>query len=370
MTDTTVSAAVRAKQWDSEFFKEYVRANRFKRYMGSDENSIIQIKNDLTKKQGDAITIPLVGALDSTAGPNDGTTTLVGNEKALPNDGHKISIGLVRDATVVNVVEEQASAIAIREAGKVALKTLSMRYLRNAIINALGSIQGVPYATATVAQQNSWNTANADRILYGTSATNRVAGDHAASLTNIAATEKLDRATVSMLKRLAQSAKNVNGDGIRPVTYGEDEETFVLFVGTRAYRDLKTSLESVHTSAREREKTNPLFTGTTSLYWDGVVIREIPEIGILTAVGTDPDGAGALPKGDVEPIYLCGAQALGVAWAMPTKTTLRKEDDYGFKYGVGFMEMRGVEKILYGQGTAGAKDWGVVSGFVASVPDA
>lgn len=357
MTNTTISAAVRAKQWDDNFFMEYVRSNRFKRYMGTSENSIIQVKNNLTKKKGDAITINLVGALDADAGPNTGTTTLVGNEKALPNDGHKVTIGVVRDATVVNVEEEQASAFDVRDAGRQALKDLSMRYLRNDIIKALGSVQGVPYATASAAQKNAWTVANVDRVLFGDAVANYSA-THATALNNVTAAMTLTRDTVSLLRQIAQEAETVNGDGIRPFTYGEDEETYVLFVNSRAFRDLKKDLETVHKDARERALTNPLFTGTTSLYWDGVVIREIPEIGNFNNTATTP-----IP---VTTIYLCGAQALAVAWAMTTKTTLRKEDDYGFQYGVGFMELRGVEKVLWGQGTTAAKDWSVVTGYVSA----
>lgn len=357
MTNTTISAAVRAKQWDDNFFMEYVRANRFKRYMGTGENSIIQVKNNLTKKKGDAITINLVGALDADAGPNTGGTTLVGNEKALPNDGHKVTIGVVRDATVVNVEEEQASAFDVRDAGRQALKDLSMRYLRNDIIKALGSVQGVPYATANATQKNAWTVANSDRVLFGDAVANYSA-THATALNNVTAAMTLTRDTVSLLRQIAQEAETVNGDGIRPYTYGEDEETYVLFVNSRAFRDLKKDLENVHENARERALSNPLFTGTTSLYWDGVVIREIPEIGNFNNTATTP-----VP---VTPIYLCGAQALAVVWAMTTKTTLRKEDDYGFQYGVGFMELRGIEKILWGQGTTAAKDWGVVTGYVSA----
>lgn len=357
MTNTTISAAVRAKQWDDNFFMEYVRANRFKRYMGTSENSIIQVKNNLTKKNGDAITINLVGALDADAGPNTGTTTLVGNEKALPNDGHKVTIGVVRDATVVNVEEEQASPFDVRDAGRQALKDLSMRYLRNDIIKALGSVQGVPYATATAAQKNAWTVANVDRVLFGDAVANYSA-THATALNNVTAAMTLTRDTVSLLRQIAQEAETVNGDGIRPFTYGEDEETYVLFVNSRAFRDLKKDLETVHKDARERALSNPLFTGTTSLYWDGVVIREIPEIGNFNNTATTP-----IP---VTPVYLCGAQALAVAWAMTTKTTLRKEDDYGFQYGVGFMELRGVEKVLWGQGTTAAKDWSLVTGYVSA----
>ncbi|WP_408953046.1 DUF4043 family protein [Lysobacter sp. Hz 25] len=361
MTDTIVSPKVRAKQWDDTLFREYVRANRFKRYMGSNENAIFQVKKDLTKKKGDAIVITLVGALSSAGGPNNGSTTLVGNEKALPNEGHEIKVGVVRDATVVNVEEEQASPIDIRDAGRVALKDLAMNYLRDAIITALGSINGVAYGTASAAQRNAWNTANADRVLYGAEAANRVAGDHAASLLAIPAGQKLTRAVVSKLKRIAQKAKAANGSGIRPYRYGEDEETFVIFAGTEPYRDLKTDLETVHKDARARSENNPLFTGTTSLYWDGVVIREIPEIESLGAVGA----AGAF----VAPIYLCGSQALGIAWAKTLKTTIRKEDDYEFKKGVGFMEIRGINKIQWMQGEPEAKDWAVVTCFIAAEPD-
>lgn len=361
MASTTISTENRVKQWDDKAHREYVRSNRFKRYMGTSQNSIIMLLEDLTKKKGDAITCPLLGALDSSGGYNDGSTDLVGNEKALPNDGHQISIGVVRDATLVNVEEEQASPINIRNAGKTALKDLQMRYLRNDIITALGSIGGTAYGSASEANKDAWLTTNSDRVLFGAVGSNNSGNDHSASLLNVDATnDKLTRDVVSRMKRMAQTASNVNGDGIRPFKYGEDEETYVMFVDALCFRDLKADMATVHTDAEKRGKQNPLFTGTTSLYWDGVVVREIPEIASLGGVGAT--------AATVSPVYLCGSQALGVAWGMRTKTTVRKEDDYGFKYGVGFMEMRGVDKILYGSGTSG-KDWGVVTGYMAAAAD-
>lgn len=357
MANTTISTANRVKQWDDRAHREYIRANRFKRYMGTSQNSIIMLKEDLTKKKGDAITLPLVGALDVSAGPNDGSSTLVGNEKALPNEGHQITISIVRDATVVNVEEEQASPINIRNEGRVALKDLQMRYLRNDIIRAMASIGGTAYASASEANKDAWLAANSDRVLFGASQSNNASNDHSASLANIDTTnDKLTRTMVSEMRAMAMDASTANGEGIRPYTFGEDEETFVLFAGTKAFNDLKIDLEPYHRDARERAKGNPLFTGTTSLYWDGVVIREIPEIVTTGTVGAS--------SARVDPVYLCGTQALGVAWAMRTKTTLRKEDDYGFQYGVGFMEQRGVDKVLYGSGTAGVQ-WGMVTGYVA-----
>lgn len=360
MAETIMTPSMRAKQWDDNFFMEYVRANRFKRYMGSSENDIIQVNNDLSKKKGDAITFNLIGALDASAGPNDGSTILVGAEKALPNEGHRITIEVVRDATVVNLEEEQASPIDIRNAGKMALKDLANRYLKTAIVSALGQIAGVSYAAATAANRNAWNVANQDRVLFGDSEANFDA-THATALLNVTAAMTLDRGVVSLAKYMAQTAVTVNGDGIRPYTYGEDEETFVMFAGSAPYRDLKADLTTVHSEARERALTNPLFTGTTSLYWDGVVIREIPEIAGIGGVGA----AGA----QVAPVYLCGAQAIGIAWAQTTKTTIRKEDDYGFRQGVGFFEMRGVEKIVWNQDAGqDAVDWSMVTVFVGAAP--
>jgi hypothetical protein len=359
MTATVASAAVRAKQFQDTFFTEYVRDSRFKRYMGSGENAIFQVNRDLSKKKGDAITFNLVGALDASS-YNDGSSALVGNEVALPNDGFQLTVGVVRQATVVNVMEDQASAFDIKQAARTSLKLLAMTLLKNAIVSALGSINGVAFGTANATQRNAWTAANVDRVLFGSAIANYNA-THATALNNVTVGMTLNRATVSLLKRRAQSAKNVNGNGIRPFVYGEDEETYVLFAGVGSYRDLKADLSTVFENARERANTNPLFTGTTSLYWDGVVIREIPEI-----AGFNNTAATPIP---VAPVYLCGAQALAIGWAKTTQIVLRKEDDYEFQRGVGFMEIRGVAKITYGQ-SGTPKDWGMVTGFVAAAPDA
>lgn len=360
----TVSAE-RVNQWDDDFFSGYVRTSRHKRYMGTDESAIFQVKENLTKKKGDAITINLVGALDDSAGPNDGSTNLVGNEKALPNDGHKITIGVVRDATVVNNLEEQASPIDIRNAGKVALKDLCMRYLRKGINTALHTINGVKYGLASETQKDAWLANNADRVLFGASKSNNAANDHSASLANVDATnDKLTGSVVELAKRMAQTATTANGDGIRPYSYGEDEETYVMFVPSFAFRDLRQwMVDNEHwDQAMERGKANPLFSGPNSILWDGVIVRELPELPTLAGVGN-----AAI---DVAPCFLCGAQALGVAWAQRTKTTVRKEDDYGYRQGVGFQELRGIEKLQWGQGGSNAVDWSVCTVYVSGQPDA
>ena len=55
MAQTYAVAGLTPQQWDDNFFRDYVRASRFKRYMGTDEAAIIQLKEDLTKLHTDRL---------------------------------------------------------------------------------------------------------------------------------------------------------------------------------------------------------------------------------------------------------------------------------------------------------------------------
>jgi N4-gp56 family major capsid protein len=359
MATTTASTGLTPKQWDSDFFKAYIRDNRFKRYMGTDENSIIQLKEDMTKKKGDKITLALVNEL--TGAGVTGNGTLEGNEEGLDSRSHYITVAPLRHAVAITDWDEQKSAIDLRDAGKVMLKMWAMTKMRDAIIAALASINGVAYATATSTQRNTWLVDNADRVLFGAAKVNAVSGVHATALATVdSTTDVLSPAIVSLAKRIAQTAS----PKIRPIRLNEDEEWYVMFCPSRAFRDLAnhSTMTQANRDALARGKDNPLFTGG-SLLWDGVIIREIPDIATLSGVGN-----GSI---DVDPCYLVGAQALGVAWAQRTKSTTNTRD-YDFLHGVGVSEIRGVEKLLFGSGsgdTDDLKDHGVVTVFVSGVAD-
>lgn len=359
MALTNAATGLTPQQWDDKFFTDYVRSNRFKRYMGTDENAIIQLKEDLTKKKGDKVTFALVNEL--TGAGVTGNGTLEGNEEGLESRSHYVTVAPLRHAVAMSDWDEQKSAIDLRNAAKVQLKNWAMSKMRDGIITALGSINGTAYGSASEADKDAWLVDNADRVLFGAAKSNNSSNDHSASLANIDNTaDKLTPAAISLMKRIAQTAS----PKITPIRLKEDEEWFVLFAGTRAFRDLSndTTMTQANRDARNRGTDNPLFTGG-SLIWDGVIIREIPEIAVLSGVG-----AGGI---DVEPVYLCGAQALGVAFAQRTKTTTNVRD-YGFLHGVGVAEIRGIEKLTFGSGagdTDDKKDHGVVTGFFAGVAD-
>lgn len=360
MALTTARTGLTPQQWDDQFFAAYVRENRFKRYMGTDENSIIHLKEELTKKKGDRITFALVNEL-TDAGVT-GNQTLEGNEEALDSRSHALTVAPLRHAVAITEWDEQKSAIDLRNAGKMMLKMWAMTKMRDAIITALGSINGTAYASASEADKDAWLVDNADRVLFGAAKSNNASNDHSAALANIDNTsDKLTPDVISLAKRMAQTAS----PKIRPIRLSEDEEWYVMFCNSQAFRDLSadSTMRQANRDARQRGMDNPLFTGG-SLVWDGVIIREIPEIAVLSGVGS-----GGI---DVAPNYLVGAQAIGVGWAQRTRSTTQV-DDYGFRHGVGISEIRGIEKLLFGSGagdTDDKKQHGVVTVYTAGVADA
>jgi N4-gp56 family major capsid protein len=360
MTTTTARTGLTPQQWDDQFFTAYVRDNRFKRYMGTDENSIIQLKEDLTKKKGDKVTFALVNEL--TGAGVTGNNTLEGNEEGLDSRSHYVTVAPLRHAVAITEWDEQKSAIDLRDAGKMMLKMWAMTKMRDKLIEALGSINGTVYSSASEADKDAWLADNSDRVLFGAAKSNNASNDHSAALANIDNTaDKLTPDVISLAKRMAQTAS----PKIRPIRLKEDEEWYVMFCNSQAFRDLSTNstMTQANRDARARGMDNPLFTGG-SLVWDGVIIREIPEIAVLSGVG-----AGSI---DVAPNYLVGAQALAVAWAQRTKTTTNVRD-YGFLHGVGVSEIRGIEKMLFGSGagdTDDKKQHGVCTVYTAGVADA
>lgn len=361
MADTSAATGLTVQQWDDKFFMEYLEQNRFRSVMGTNENAIIQVKEDLMKKKGDKITYALVNRL--TGAGVTGSSTLEGNEEALDSRSHYVTVDKLRNAVRVSEMEEQKSAIMLRNAGRSTLKDWIMEKTRDDIILQFNAINGVLYGSASEGQKDAWLTDNADRALFGAAVGNQVTGDHSASLLTIDNTaDKLTTGTLSLMKRLAQTAS----PKIRPVRTTEDERWFIVYAPSLAFRDLKadTTITQAQREALPRSLTNnSLWTGG-DLTWDGMIIKEIPDMPVISGAG-----AGGI---DVAHVAFCGAQSIGLAWAKRT-TSVTEEFDYGDKHGIAIEEIRGIEKLTFGSGagdTDDLKDNGVASLYVAAVADA
>jgi uncharacterized protein DUF4043 len=379
MAQTTVETNNKLVKYTKEINREFVRENLFAPYMGTALNSIIRKRYEF-KMGGEQMNIPLVTKLTNAA---KGVGTLVGNEEKIDNYGMRLWLDWARNAVATNKAEQQKDSADIFGEAKPLLSDWGKELIRDEIIEAfmalpsasapagLGSdngqrVNGILYEDATAGQRNTWASDNSDRVLYGASTSNYT-GTHATDLAKVdTSADTLSGSIVSLMKRIALNAS----PAIRPYKTKDGYETFVMFAGTNTFRDLKADLTTNNRDGRPRSLDNPIFRDG-DLEWDGVIIRQVPEIsGFVTDVWTSLTTAGASST-RVEPVFLCGQQALTCGWGQMVKPTFRKEDDYGFIKGVGVEMAYGCAKMFKKHPMDGTKlkQWGVVTGFMSGAAD-
>lgn len=363
MAETYVPSGLTVQQWDDKYFREYLNQNWFKQFMGTGSSKMIQLQEDLTKKPGDSVTFTLVNKLSGTA--KDANEALEGNEEAVDLRSFQVRVRAYDHAVKFKKFEAQKTAIDLRQAHRDVLMDWNMELDRDNILSALGSINGVAYASASEAQKDAWLVDNADRVLFGAAKSNNSANDHSASLLNVdTSADKLTPDAISLMKRMAKTAS----PKVRPIRAKSSigsSDGYVLFAPTQMVRDLAAhaTFVAANREARNRGMDNPLFTGADYV-WENVYIYEIEDIPSLGAVGNS--------SAVVRPCYLCGAQAIGMAWAKRPET-VEEMFDYKRAVGLGITQWYKIEKMRFGAGisdTDDTKDHGVVTGYFAAAADA
>lgn len=355
MADTTPATGLVVQQWEDKFFSEYLHDGGFKPLMGTNENAVIQVKEDLTKKQGDSITIALVNRLTNAA--TTGTATLEGNEEDMASRSMRIYVDKRRNAVRIAEMSEQKSAISLRQAARATLLDWSMEDTRDLIITALGSLNGTAFISRTAAIGDAWLVDNVDRVYFGAGVGSGT--DLSADLAQLDTAN--DLFNVTALDGMILKAKTCNPK-LRPMRDGGNgKRYYVAFANPHSFKNLRDSMDNEYLAQTVVEmQASKLFEGG-DLMWNGVIIKETDNIPIYADIG-----AGG--TAEVTPAYLCGAQALAVAYAKRWKT-VTEEFDYGDKYGVAIDGIYGVRKIIFGTGAADTddlKDNGVVTGYFAT----
>jgi len=378
---------------------DFLRSSRFDPYMGADSTSVIVRMSDL-EADGKEIRVPLVTQL---SGDGVGAGTLRGNEEQIDSYGMPVWADWARNAVANNRAVNKESSFSIRSTARSLLRGWSKRIVRDDIVDTLLSIptssiqsgrfsapgnrvNGIKWSAASAANKNSWVTANYDRVVFGSQISN-YSTTFATAVANVDSTaDKMTAAVGSLLKDQAKATGvDPNNPGvyngrpkINPWMIEElDQEWYVCFLGSRAFRDLKADpvMYQANRDARAREnnptKNNPIFTGG-ELVFDGIIYKEIPEITqrlLLKGVG-----ASSI---DVEPIFLCGQGALAYALGQMPRPTQLEDGDYDFVTGMGIEAQYGMAKIAKAPLSVGAGatlgslvDWGMVTGFVSGVANA
>jgi hypothetical protein len=379
---------------------DFLRANRLDPYMGDAATSPIVRLRDL-EADGKEIRIPLVNQL---SGDGVGAGTLRGYEEMIDSYGFPVWADWLRNGVANNRAAEKESSFSVRSTARQLLRGWVKRVVRDDLVDALLSIptasvqsgrfskpgnrvNGIKWSAASAANKNAWTAANYDRVLFGNALSNYNATFSTAAANVDSINDKMSAAIGSLLKDIAkQTGVDPNNPGVyngRPkinpwMTQESDQEWYLCLLGSRAFRDLKADpvMAQANREAREREakvgtgSNNPIFTGGCLVY-DGVLYLEIPEITqrlLLKGIGNSSI--------DVEPVFLLGQAALAYAVGQMPRVTELEDGDYDFIKGIGIEAQYGVAKIakaplnVANAGVGSLVDWGMVTGFVAGVPNA
>lgn len=359
MSDTAVPTALQVEQWEDKFFTEYLHDGGFMPLFGKSENAVIQVKEQPGKGNGDKITIQLVNRLTNAA--TTGTSVLEGNEEDMSQRSFSITVNKRRNGVRIPEMSEVQSAISLRDAGRATLLDWAMEDTRDLIITALGSLNGTAFTSRTSTIADAWLVDNADRTVFGAYARGGSAGgtDMSADLGQLDTSS--DLFTSTRLDDMVYVAKTCDPK-IRPMRdKGNGKRYYIAFAHPSAFQDLRNSIDTeVLASTVVQMQASKLFEGG-DIMWNGVIVKETDNLPVWANIG---NGSTV----EVTPVYLLGAQAIGVAYANRWRSRT-DTFDYGDKYGVAIDGIYGVEKIRFGTGTTDTddyKDHGVVSGFFAT----
>lgn len=366
MALTAVPTNDRTTRFQNKFYTEFIRGNKFSKYIGTTVNSPIQMVEDLSKGRGESVYLYLVNKLGATTANGKIRTdyqTLKGYETPLNIRSNKLTLGLSRFGVTIWETDKEFSAIDLVEARDDVLQDDAKTYMRDRIINSFGSmsIDGIThynYADADeTAVKDVWLANNSDRVLFGNAQGSFA--DHSADIAQLDTTNDIINETnLKLLKDKAVAANPI----IRPIKVRDEEEWYVVFMGTKQFRQAQTALATLNREAwvRAQGDGNPLFTGGDLIY-DGMILKQIPEI---TQLAGTP---GASASTAVAPAYLVGAQALGYAVGLRSKV-ITDVDDYGEVNGAGIKMLDKVAKLYFGAGasdTTTPKQNGVVTFYGA-----
>ena len=365
MANTQIHTDNVVTKFMSDFYQEYVNQNMFSGYTGTSSSNVINIKMDRKK-----VSIPLVTRL---AGQGvKGSSTLRGNGENIGNYAMELTPTYHRHAAEFDREELEKPNIDLMKAARPLLMDWGMELARDHIIESMGAIHNgtayFDYGDASAANRNLWAVANSDRIIYGVTTAN-YSGVHATDLAKVdTAADTASVAIVSLLKRMAKNAS----PKIRPIRSKDGYSYFVAFCDSYTFRDIKTSLATSHQNAMPRSKDNPLFQDG-DLYSDGVIIREVPEIGNfidgVVTLSDSADWSSLATAGDsstrVSPIFLCGQQAVGYGMGQKPRIIVDRLYDFEFQPGVAVELKHDIDKAFFN----GAIQHGMATAFVSSVAD-
>lgn len=333
-TSFATGDALAVKLWSKKVAVEALKQTWVYKFMGRDDNSVIQIFDDTTKSPGDRIRVPLRRLLSGNGVKGD--NTLEGNEERINYFNDDIFIDQLRHAVREGGrFTRQLVPFDIREHARLSLQDwwsdrIDTWFFNQLCGNALQTDLRFTGNQTAVA-------ADSDHIVFpaGTSTMG--------SLSN-SATMKF---TLTLLDVAVEKAKTL-AVPIRPIMIG-GEEKYVAFLHHSQVTDLRTNTSTgqwldIQKAAMQggNVSKNPIYTGALGEY-NGVVLHASNRLPAAFS--------GAAAVTDTRIAAFCGAQAVGMAFGRENGPERFQwvEDyfDYENQFGVAAGCIAGMKKLIF-----------------------
>ena len=334
-TSFATGDALAVKLWSKKVSVEALKQTWVYKFMGKDDNSVIQIYDDTQKGPGDRIRVPLRRLL--VADGVQGDATLEGQEERITYYSDDVFINQLRHAVREGGrFTRQLVPFDIREHARMSLQDWWADRIDTWFFN---QICGNTNQTDTRYTGNQTAiAADADHLIYAGGATTDQ------SLSN-SATYKF---TLTLLDVAVEKAKTL-GVPIRPIMIG-GEEKFVAFLHHNQVTDMRTNTSTgqwldIQKAAMQggNVSKNPIYTGALGEY-NGVIIHASNRIAGFSA-------GNALSANVGRVAVMCGAQAVGAAFGRGHSPERYEwvEDyfDYENQFGVAAGCIAGMKKMVF-----------------------
>lgn len=329
VTSIATSHDLTVQQWEAQLYKKYQEKTFFSKFKGTAMGSPVQVKRELAKKPGDAITFGLADSIRGTAGVTGNTplegfdgTNYVSNNEALAFHDQRVVIDQIRQSVkIAGVMDEKRVAFNMRNEA------------RDKLVD--------------------WMSYNEDQAIFTAIQT---ADEIGGALSAVTINGGLTYDNIVEIKKEAMfpTENNITGGTtttrkLEPIRVDGGEEVFVLIVNpsdAAAFRK-STDFKNFNQNADVRGSGNAIFTGALGVF-NNVVIHEHSAVTVGKPV-------------------LMGANAVFLAYG---KEVMYGEDTFDFDNQTGFMvgSIRGVAlaKFVNNAGTAQGSHGAIVIDIVTT----
>mgnify|MGYP000862634217 FL=1 len=359
--------------WSRDFWRVARNMSFINQFAGSGPNAMVQRISELTQSEKGARAVITLLA-DMTGDGIVGDNTLEGNEEALRAYDIVVQLDQLRFAnrlagrladqkSVVNFREHSRDALAYAMADRIdQLGFLTMSGVSYAVKNN-GALRGVLNSgqnLSDLAFSSDVTAPTTNRHRRWDATNGLVAGD----VTAVVAADTIEYSTIVALKAYAKD------NYIRGIRAAGNEEVFHLFVTPQVMADLKLDSDFLANvrNAGVRGPNNELFSGSSSLMVDGVMVHEFRHVfntsgatsGASGNAGANGYKWGANADINGSACLFVGAQALAMA-DIGLPDIVEDVFDYGNQNGISIGKIFGFKKPKYNSDHNGAvEDFGIV----------